>query len=221
MNFLVGDAESVLVAGPVLSGRRRVVHRTLCERSERSERSERPILISTRQPAAGARSEHRRLAVPAAATDVDADVSGTECGDGGAVEPVVVDCVTSALGRSPTDDAETRYAQHPSNLTSIGTKFTECLEAHGDGSVAVGVDTISPLLAYADAASVFRFVHILVQKATAADHPVVVGIDTGAHDDQTVEQFVPIFEQVVETRHTDEQREGRVRYPSPSEWRPL
>ena len=214
MDSLVGDAESVLVAGPVLSGRRRGFHRTIHERSER------PVLVSMRQPAEAARSTYRRLATPTAATNGDAEGSGTEC-DGGVVDPIVVDCVTSALGKSPTDDAETKYAQHPSNLTSIGTKFTECVEACDEESVAVGVDTVSPLLAYADASNVFRFLHILVQKATTAECPVVVGIDAGAHDEQTVEKFVPIFEQVVETRREGDDRECRGRYPTPTGWRSL
>lgn len=210
MDSLVGEAESVLVAGPVLSGRRRVLHRTLHERSER------PVLVSTRQPAGAARSTHRRMAAAAAGTAAG-DTAKSEVDD-----PVVVDCVTNAIGESPADDGdETKYAQHPSNLTSIGTKFTECVEERDEESVAVGIDTVSPLLAYADASSVFRFLHIVVQKATAAGHPVVVGIDAGAHDEQTIEQFVPIFERVIETRRAGDERECRVRYPAPTEWRSI
>ncbi|GAB3705090.1 DUF7504 family protein [Halorubrum pallidum] len=206
MDSLVGEAESVLVAGPVLSGRRQLIHRTLHEWSET------PIVVSTREPAESVRSTHCRMAAADAEDTVESEVAS----------PVVVDCVTNALGKSPPDDAETKYAQHPSNLTSIGTKFTECVEAHDDGeSIVVGIDTVSPLLMYADASSVFRFLHIVVQKSAAAGHPVVVGIDAGAHDEQTIEQFVPIFDRVVETRRIDGDRECRVRYPTPTEWRTL
>lgn len=204
--FCVDDTESVLVAGAVLSGRRRLVHRMLYERPETT------VVVSTRQPAAVARSTHWEMALSSVDT-AESDVDGAD--------PVIIDCVTSALGESQTsDDNGTWYAADPSDLTSIGTMFTECLHTCGDGSIVVGVDTISPLLVYAGASTVFQFLNLLVQKATAAGCPVVVGIDAGAHDEQTIEQFVPIFETVIETRRTDE-REGRVRYPTPGEWQAL
>lgn len=205
-SFCVEDTEPVLVAGAVLSGRRRLVHRMLYERPETT------IVVSTRQPAEVARSAHRQMA-PSSVDTAESDVDGPE--------PAIIDCVTSALGESETsDDNGTWYAADPSDLTSIGTMFTECLHTYGDGPVVVGVDTISPLLVYAGASTVFQFLNLLVQKATAAGCLVVVGIDAGAHDEQTIAQFVPIFERVLETRRADE-REARVRYPKPTEWQAL
>lgn len=47
-------------------------------------------------------------------------------------------------------------------------------------------------------------------------------IDPGAHDETTVEQFVPLFDGVVETRRRDDDtREFRVQRPERTEWRAI
>ena len=201
------EADSVLVDGPPLSGQRQVIHHFLHERGEV------PLVVSTRQPAENARRTHRRI--------VDRGPASADDGASGEPAPLVVDCVTGAVEESPTDESRTKYARDPSNLTSVGTKFTEFLEARDDGALAVGIDTVSPLLMYADASAVFRFLHIVVRKATGAGCPVVVGLDGSAHDDRVVSQLAPLFEAVVETRRVDDAREVRVARPEPTEWREL
>lgn len=49
----------------------------------------------------------------------------------------------------------------------------------------------------------FQFVHVLVQKSAGTDSPVIATIDSSVRDASTVEQFVPLFEYVIETRQTD------------------
>jgi hypothetical protein len=85
----------------------------------------------------------------------------------------------------------------------------------------MGVDTVSPLLMYADASAVFGFLHIVIQKATAADCSAVAGLDGSAHDDSAVAQLAPLFEAVAETRRVDDARQARVARPEPTEWREL
>ncbi|PHQ41534.1 hypothetical protein Z052_14265 [Halorubrum sp. C191] len=209
MTVTVPETDSVLVEGSALSGRRRVVHEFLhdCDGT--------PLVVSTRQPVESARRTHRRVVGRESGADETPGGSGDE------PTPLVVDCVTGAVEESPSDESHTKYAQHPSNLTSVGTKFTEFLEARDDGALAVGIDTVSPLLMYTDASAVYRFLHIVVQKATGAGCPVVVGLDGSAHDDRVVAQLAPLFDAVVETRRAEDAREVRVARPEPTEWRGL
>ena len=209
MTVPVPETDSVLVEGSALSGQRRVVHEFLHHRDGT------PLVVSTRQPAESARRTHRRTVGREPAADE------TPEGSDGEPAPLVVDCVTGAVEESPTDESRTKYAQHPSNLTSVGTKFTEFLEARGDGALAVGIDTVSPLLMYADASAVFRFLHVVVQKATGSDCPVVAGIDDAAHDDRVASKLAPLFDAVVETRRADGGREARVARPEATEWREI
>ncbi|MDB9234419.1 hypothetical protein PN419_15400 [Halorubrum ezzemoulense] len=209
MTVPVPETDSVLVEGSALSGQRRVVHEFLHERDGT------PLVVSTRQPAEGARRTHRRVVGHESAADETPEGSDDE------PTPLVVDCVTGAIEESLSDESRVKYARHPSNLTSVGTKFTEFLEARGDSALAVGVDTVSPLLMYVDASGVFRFLHIVVQKATGAGCPVVVGLDGSAHDDRVVSQLAPLFEVVVETRRVKDARQVRVARPEPTEWREI
>ena len=213
MTVPVPETDSVLVEGSALSGRRRVVHGFLHDRDGT------PLVVSTRQPAENARRTHRRVAGRESAETGGANEASARAD--GEPAPLVVDCVTGAVEESPTDEPHTKYARHPSNLTSVGTKFTEFLEARADGALVVGLDTVSPLLMYTDASAVFRFLHVVVQKATASDCPVVVGFDGSAHGDRAVAQLAPLFETVVETRRAEDAREVRVARPEPTEWREL
>jgi hypothetical protein len=192
------DLDDVLIVGPAFSGRRRLFHRLLAARPGR------PVLVSTRQPASRVRDAHRRTV------------------DGDPAEPVVVDCVANAVGRAGDGGEATGYAQDPGNLTSIGTTFVDLAEDRDEDALAVGVTTVSPLLMYASASEVFQFLYVLAQRATGEEWPVAATIDPGAHDETTVEQFVPMFDGVVETRRRDDEtREFRVQRPERTEWRPI
>lgn len=181
MSPSLDESESLLVDGPALSGRRRVFHRTL-HRSSGTV-----VIISTRQPADGARNTHRRLT----------DSSGRNRSTSEVTDPLVIDCVTNAVEKSPVDDDKTRHAQHPSNLTSIGTKFTELVEDREDESLVIGIDTVSTLLQYADSDEMFRFLNVIVQQATGVGCSVTIGIDGCAHEEQTLLQLAHIFDRVI------------------------
>lgn len=198
MNPSVRDSESTLIIGPTLSGRRRLLYRFLRESPGR------PAVVATREPTKCLRSRYRRL------TDDDAPT------------PIVVDCITNSLGRSEEDTETTKYAQDPRNLTSIGTKFADVLDQHETDQLSVGLTNLSPLLVYTSPSDVFQFAHILVQKSIGTDWPVIATIDPSVHDASTVQQFVPLFDGVVETRRTDDgDQELRVREPERTEWEPF
>ncbi|WP_434522850.1 DUF7504 family protein [Halorubrum sp. AS12] len=187
--------DSGLIIGPTLSGRRRLLYRLLRESPGR------PAVVATREPTERLRSRYHRL------TDDDAST------------PIVVDCITNSLGRSEEDTETTKYAQDPGNLTSIGMKFADVLDQHETDQLSVGLTNLSPLLVYTSPSDVFQFTHILVQKSTGTDWPVIATIDPSVHDASTVEQFVPLFDDVIETQRTDDgDQKLRVRKPEHTEW---
>lgn len=195
MNLPVRDSGSTLIMGPTLSGRRRLLYRLLRESPGR------PAVVATREPTECLRSRYHRLTGDDAST------------------PIVIDCITNSLGRSEEDTETTKYAQDPGNLTSIGMKFAAVLDQHETDQLSVGLTNLSPLLVYTSPSDVFQFAHILVQKSIGTGWPVIATIDPSVHDASTVEQFVPLFEGVIETRRTDdEDQEFRIRKPERTEW---
>ncbi|GAA0724654.1 hypothetical protein J2744_003080 [Halorubrum trapanicum] len=195
MDLPVCDGEATFITGPTLSGRRRLLHRTLRESPGQ------PAMVATREPADSVRSRYRRLT------------------EGDESDPVVVDCITNSLGRSPDDTTSTKYAQSPENLTSIGMKFADVLEERRTDQLSVGLTNLSPLLVYTSPSDVFQFVNILVQKSIGTGWSVFVTIDPTVHDASTVQQFVPLFDAVIETRRTDDgDQELRVRKPEQTDW---
>jgi len=196
MDALVADTRTLLIIGPTFSGRRRLLHQLL------GESSGRPILISTREPATNVRSRYQRV------TDAE------KC------TPVVIDCITNSLGRAKDETETTKYAQDPGNLTSVGMKFSVLLEQHRNDDLTVGLTNLSPLLVYSSPSEVFQFLHVVVQQSTGNDWPVVASIDPGIHETATVEQFVPLFDRVIETRRTgDGDHEFRGRNSGDMDWK--
>ena len=194
------DLETVLISGPMFSGRQRLFHQLLDSWTGDS------LIISTRQIADSVRTTHQQVCDPPR----------------GDSDPLVIDSVTSTLNRSPEETPRTKYAQHPSNLVSIGTKFTEILKEHEQTEIGVGLTTVSPLLVYASSSDIFQFLNLILQKSISLGWPVAVIIDPTAHDATTIEQLVPLFEDVIETRRTETGvQEYRLRNLHTTEWTPI
>lgn len=68
------------------------------------------------------------------------------------------------------------------DVAAVGTLVNDYLSAwNDDGDTTVFVDDLSVLLEAVDAETAFRFVHVLLSRASATDARVVAGFDT---DDQ-------------------------------------
>ena len=194
------DMDSVLISGPAFSGRRQLFHQILGMWGANA------LIISTRKTADHVQLTHRQRCTT---TDESPEL-------------LIVDTLSNALDRPTTDTSQTKYAQHPSNLVSIGTKFTSILGQHENKDLSVGITTIDPLLVYASASDVFDFLTIIIQKSTVADFPVVATVDPDAHDETTIAQLVSLFDAVVETRRTtDERQEYRIQHPHSTKWCPV
>ncbi|ATW88594.1 hypothetical protein halTADL_1841 [Halohasta litchfieldiae] len=191
------EAESVVIAGPPMSGKYNLMHRILGEAGDRS------IILSTGHDAERVRADY------AETTGHDPKTSP------------IVDCVTREQGAEVEDTDLTKYASSPKNLTELGVKFTELAEnweSHTDTSV--GVHSLSQLLMYWDADRIYQFVRVLLGRTRNQGWLTVAVINSTMHDERTLHTLLDPFDTVVDTRTTDEGWEMRLRdrNSSPTAW---
>ena len=194
------DAESVVIAGPPMSGKYELMHRILGKAGERA------IVLSTGHDAERVRADY------AETTGHDPDTCA------------VVDCVTREQGGEADDTDRTKYAASPKNLTELGVKFTELAEnweAHPETSVAV--HSLSQLLMYWDADRIYQFVRVLLGRTRNQGWLTVAVINSTMHDERTLHTLLDPFDTVVDTRTTDEgwEMRARDRNASPTAWQPF
>ncbi|MUW14651.1 recombinase RecA [Halorubrum sp. CBA1125] len=156
---------------------------------------------------------------------MDILAAGTEAGDGAIVvttkdgaervlkdyakrtpyegEPVaVVDCVTRQQGVNDAPESERiKYASSPVDMTGIGIKLSEYLQAFGDRGIErnrVMVHSLSTLLMYSDLQTVFRFLHVFTGRIQSVDALGLFSIDSTAHGDQAMNTLKQLFDGIVE-----------------------
>lgn len=187
---------NVLVAGPPLTGKRRIAFEILASGANRGDGS---IVVTTKD------SADKVLE------------SFTDRVDEG-VEPDigVVDCVTKQRGIGTIDDdPRIKYASSPVDMTGIGIKLSEFLqefyEARGLTENRVLLHSVSTLLMYSDLQTVFRFLHVFTGRIQSADALGVYVIDSTAHDDQTMNTLKQLFDAVIELEETSDGEEPKIR----------
>lgn len=121
----------------------------------------------------------------------------------------IVDCVTRQQGVSDVrDDDRIKYASSPVDMTGIGIKLSEFLEAfyrnQGIERNRIMVHSLSTLLMYADLQTVFRFLHVFTGRIQSVDGLGLFCIDSTAHDDQTMNTLKQLFDGIVETHEDGE-----------------
>lgn len=193
-------ADAVIVSGPPMTGEYRLFHELLARLGD--ER----IVISSGTDAATIRNDHDEI-----------------IGDETAIS--VIDCITAGRAETPRDDDRTKYVDSPGNLTSIGVKVTQFLEAleGTEASAVVGVHSISELLMHAELEQTYQFIHILAQQTARAGWPLLASMNAQSHDDQTRNAISTRFDCILETRTADGRNEFRVRTAKdePSAWTPI
>ena len=115
----------------------------------------------------------------------------------------VVDCVTQQQGVSDVrEDSRIKYTSSPVDMTGIGIKLSEFLEAfHQDRGIErnrIMVHSLSTLLMYSDLQTVFRFLHVFTGRIQSVDGLGLFCIDSTAHDDQTMNTLKQLFDGIVE-----------------------
>jgi len=191
------DAESVVIAGPPMSGKYDLMHRLLGEAGHRA------IVLSTGHDAERVRTDY------------------TETTGNDAETVAIVDCVSREQGGEADDTELTKYASSPKNLTELGVKFTELAEHWEDQpETTVGVHSLSQLLMYWDADRIYQFIRVLLGRTRNQDWLTVAVINSTMHDERTLHTLLDPFDTVVDTRTTDEgwEMRARDRSSSPTAW---
>ncbi len=114
----------------------------------------------------------------------------------------VVDCVTRQQGVGDVrDDDRIKYTSSPVDMTGIGIKLSEFLQAfyrdRGIERNRIMVHSLSTLLMYSDLQTVFRFLHVFTGRVQSVDGLGLFCIDSTAHDDQTMNTLKQLFDGII------------------------
>lgn len=175
----VPDGTNLLVVGPPLTGKRALAYDVLAHGVDRDEAG---IVVSNTDGERGVRE--------ALADRLDRDTTSVG----------IVDCVSRERGIEPTGRAS--YAAAPDDMTGAGIGLSEQLDAgtdRGDGGVRVVLDSITPLLVYANLETTFRFLHVCTTRIETAGGLGVHLVEAGAHGEGDVETLTQLYDGVVRT----------------------
>jgi KaiC/GvpD/RAD55 family RecA-like ATPase len=193
-NAAVNPGTNILLAGPPLTGKRRLALDILAHGANQGEGA---VIVTTRD------SSDRVLA------DIRAQVDEPE-----AIDLGIVDCVTQHQGRSASDTEVVKYASSPMDMTGIGIKFSEFVEEfYSQRNVKqnrVLMDSLSTLLMYSDVQTVFRFMHVFTNRIEDANALGIHVIESTAHDEEDLNTLKQLFDGIVEV---DEERNLSVQIP--------
>lgn len=184
----VNAGTNILIAGPPMTGKRRLAMDVLSRGAKQGDGS---IIVTTKDSGRKILDEF----TDTVGDDRDANVA-------------VVDCVTKQRGiGSVTDDPRIKYASSPVDMTGIGIKLSEFLqefyEERNCRRNRVLLHSVSTLLLYSDLQTVFRFLHVFTGRIQSADGLGLYIIDSTAHDDQTMNTMKQLFDGLVEIDETD------------------
>jgi KaiC/GvpD/RAD55 family RecA-like ATPase len=180
----VQPGTNILVSGPPMSGKRSLCLDILASGTQKGEGS---IIVTTKDGADRVLRDFE---------------SRTPYED----RPVaIVDCVTRQQGVGEArDDDRIKYTSSPVDMTGIGIKLSEFLQAfyqnRGIEKNRVMLHSLSTLLMYADLQTVFRFLHVFTGRIQSVDGLGVFAIDDSAHDDQTMNTLKQLFDGIVTTQ---------------------
>lgn len=194
----VSPGTSLLIAGPSMTGKQNLAMEILADGSRQGEGA---LVVSTSDSAESIVENYKER------------VSGVD-----SLRLGVVDCrADGSGGRGDRSDTPPGLSIHhvssPGDLTGIGIGITKCLESMHAGGATEGrlaLISLSTMLTYTDRETVFKFCHVLSSRLDAADYIGVFTIDSGAHDEQTLQVIKQAFDGLIEVREGEEAREARV-----------
>ncbi|MFB6255546.1 MAG: RAD55 family ATPase [Haloplanus sp.] len=183
----LGPGMNVLVSGPPMSGKRRLVFDLLSPGAAPD-----PVVVMT--------------------TDDPASRILTAFEDRGVRFDPTAFRVIDATGAPGDSDPAIHRVSSPADLTGMGVAFTEAVDGMGTPDrLRFGFVSISTLLQYVDAERAFSFLHVLSRRTSAAGYLGVYSIDPTTHEDRVVNVVTSIFDAAIEIRERDGDRELRVR----------
>lgn len=190
----VEAGSSVLVAGPPMTGKRRLLFDLVGGSNARTA-----AFVTSKKPA-------QKMAAWFAATRPDPD----------AWDLSFVDCTGSSGSerRSRTRDiVDLRIVSSPGDLTGVGIELSGILRRwHGDSvdDARVGLHSLSTMLMYTETKPLFQFLHAINTRIARVDAVGVYTLDMRP-DAETATTLKQLFDSVVEVRSDDEGSEFRVR----------
>jgi KaiC/GvpD/RAD55 family RecA-like ATPase len=204
----VRPGTSVLIAGPAMTGKESLAKDVLADGSRQGEGA---LVVTTNDSAENVVEDYK---------DRVSGVSNLQFG--------VVDCrAEGSNSRGGEGDTPAGlYLHHvssPGDLTGIGIGITQILESlHGAGADTgrMALISLSTMLNYTDRETVFKFCHVLSSRLDAAGYLGVFTIDTGAHEEQTLQVIKQAFDGLIEVREEGGARQARVLgiTDSPTDW---
>ncbi|TKX46066.1 MULTISPECIES: recombinase RecA [unclassified Halorubrum] len=175
----VEPGTNILLTGPPLSGKRSIMMDILAAGTDRDEGA---IVVTTKDGADRVLRDYEKR------TPYEG-------------KPVaVVDCVTRQQGGETRESDRIKYASSPVDMTGIGIKLSEFLQAFGDRGIErnrVMVHSLSTLLMYSDLQTVFRFLHVFTGRVQSVDGFGLFSIDSTAHDDQAMNTLKQLFDGII------------------------
>ncbi|QKG94082.1 recombinase RecA [Halorubrum salinarum] len=175
----VEPGTNILLTGPPLSGKRSIMMDVLAAGTDRDEGA---IVVTTKDGADRVLRDYEKR------TPYER-------------KPVaVVDCVTRQQGGETRESDRIKYASSPVDMTGIGIKLSEFLQAFGDRGIErnrVMVHSLSTLLMYSDLQTVFRFLHVFTGRVQSVDGLGLFSIDSTAHDDQAMNTLKQLFDGII------------------------
>jgi len=175
----VEPGTNILLTGPPLSGKRSIMMDVLAAGTDRDEGA---IVVTTKDGADRVLRDYEKR------TPYEG-------------KPVaVVDCVTRQQGGDIIESDRIKYASSPVDMTGIGIKLSEFLQAFGDRGIEqnrVMVHSLSTLLMYSDLQTVFRFLHVFTGRVQSVDGLGLYSIDSTSHDDQAMNTLKQLFDGIV------------------------
>ena len=175
----VEPGTNILLTGPPLSGKRSIMMDVLAAGTDRDEGA---IVVTTKDGADRVLRDYEKR------TPYEG-------------KPVaVVDCVTRQQGGETRESDRIKYASSPVDMTGIGIKLSEFLQAFGDRGIErnrVMVHSLSTLLMYSDLQTVFRFLHVFTGRVQSVDGLGLFSIDSTAHEDQAMNTLNQLFDGII------------------------
>jgi len=191
----VSPGSSILVSGPAMTGKENLVYDVLADGAKSGDGA---VVVTTSDGAASVVEEFRDR-VPKLR---GAQLGVVDCRGEGGADPELIEGVSVHQVSSPGD------------LTGIGIGITKALEGLHDSGRDRGrlaLVSLSTMLTYTDKKTVFKFCHVLSSRLDAAGYIGVFTIDSGAHDQQTIQVIKQAFDGLIDIRDAEGGgREARV-----------
>lgn len=180
----VNPGTNILVTGPAMSGKRRLMLDILARGAEAGDGS---VIVTSNDTAGEIVQEYRQVV-----GDTDTYLR-------------IIDTVSSQIGSEGVKEIS-RSVNSPGDLTGIGIEFSEVArnaEAEAVDRLRIAFDSLSPLLMYVDLQSLFQFLHVFTSQIQSQNWLGLFAIDPDSHEEQVVNTVSQLFDGMLEVRVPD------------------